>query len=186
MQPRLRNIIYFCPNAQEPVGGIKVILRHSELINKIDYNNIRSSIVFPNDLNFNINWFKHAANIKRDMTFNEKTDLIILPEIWAYRFGTELLKLNIKYGIFVQGGYLIFNGADLGDLPKLKTVYKNANIILSISDDTTRGLELAFKLKAVEIFKAQYSIDSGVFFPSTKKENLITYMPAAFRCIHAM
>lgn len=40
------NIIYFLPADNNPSGGIKTILRHSSLINRLNLQNIKSQIIF--------------------------------------------------------------------------------------------------------------------------------------------
>ena len=174
----ITNIIYFCSNPVTPSGGPKVIVRHSQILNEITDYMITSSVVFPDDLSFNMNWFEHNAIVKRDFNFNHRTDFIMIPEIWALRFGEQLYKNGFSYGIFVQGGYLIFNGANSENFGTLKSVYKNARLILSISDDTTVAINRAFDIPIDEIQKIQYSIDQSIFNSHiSEKENIITFMP---------
>jgi hypothetical protein len=174
----ITNIIYFCSNPVTPSGGSKVIVRHSQILNEITDDKITSSVVFPNDLSFNMNWFEHNAIVKRDFNFNHRTDFIMIPEIWALRFGEQLFKKGFSYGIFVQGGYLIFNNANSENYGTLKSIYKNARLILSISDDTTVAINRAFDIPIDEIQKIQYSIDQSIFNSHIReKENIITYMP---------
>jgi len=97
----MKKIIYFCPQADAPAGGVKVIHRHCELINRLGgssevYYNIKTGRA--------INWFEHNTPIKADNVFNPATDFVFLPEAGMHHFWRELRQLNIDYGIFVQNG----------------------------------------------------------------------------------
>jgi len=175
---KILNIVYFCSSPDSPSGGVKVIIRHSQLIHELGVSGINSCVVFPNNLQYAADWFEHRALIKRDMNFNPTEDFIVIPEIWAMRFGQVLLNEGYRYAIFVQGGYLIFNGANLHDIGELKSVYAGAEVIMSISDDTTNCISRAFDIDVNRIFKSKYSINQEVFFtPQSAKNNIITYMP---------
>jgi len=176
----LSNIIFFVPATDTPVGGIKVMVRHCETINSFDGGAVKSAVFFPQNANFKVTWLEHDVAVKRDDTFDRDTDLIILPEIWAMSYGRRLRAGGFRYGIFVQGGYLIFKEVENlleKDTRELKEIYEGASTVLSISDDTTACLTLAFPAIRDKIFKTRYSLKEDVFFPSHEKENLITYMP---------
>ena len=176
----LKNIIFFVPATDAAVGGIKVILRHCEAINSLEDGSVRSAVFFPENVNFKVTWLDHNVTVRREDAFDRSSDLIILPEIWALSFGKKLLAAGYSYGIFVQGGYLIFKEIENSlesDARALKEIYEGAAIVLSISDDTTASLMLAFPAIGGRIFKTQYSLREDVFFPQGEKENLITYMP---------
>jgi len=176
MANKRKSIIYFCPSSNTPIGGIKVIIRHSELINAMSLENIESFVYYPGNTGFNVTWFEHSASIKRGNKFRLKSDFIVIPEGWAIKFGDALLKIGLKFAIFVQNGYLLLSGCSDEDYIRLRAAYEAANIILSISKDTTECIKLAFPDLDDKIYDVQYSIDSNMFFPGPK-ENLITYMP---------
>jgi glycosyltransferase involved in cell wall biosynthesis len=171
-----KSIIYFCPAYNTPSGGIKVIIRHSELINSISLGNVDSFIYYPGNAGFNVTWFEHTASVKRDNKFRQKSDFIVIPELWAIKLGNALMKSGLKFAIFVQNGYLLFSECGDDAYIRLRAAYEAADIILSISKDTTECIKLAFPDLDHKIYEVQYSIDANIFFPGPK-ENLITYMP---------
>jgi len=178
MDATLRNIIYFCPTVNGPVGGVKVILRHSECIHNLAYAEVDSAVLYPADIDFVYLYHKHSAIVRKDMNFNKNEDLIIIPEIYAFLFGRELRLMGYRYGIFVQGGYLLFENAEHESLDELKRIYNQATVIISISDDTTILIQRAFSVESSKIFKIQYSIDEEIFYPAdNEKENIISFMP---------
>lgn len=176
-----RNLIYFAPAIAWPLGGVKVLVKHSEIINTDNLGGFSSEIFFPEDHNFNLDWFNHNAKTKRDINFNVEEDIIIIPEVWALKYGSELVKKDIKYAIFVQNGYYIFDEIYKGDLPSLlnlKRIYQGAVFILSVSDDTTNCIQEAFQITDDRIFKVIPSVNSLFFkYQQDKKKNIITYMP---------
>ena len=175
MGATLRNIIYFCPTVIGPVGGVKVILRHSECIHNLAYAKVDSAVIYPADIDFEYLYHNHAAIIRRDMNFNKNEDLIIIPEIYALLFGRELRLMGYRYGIFVQGGYLLFENANNESLDELKIIYNQATIIISISDDTTILIQRAFSVESSKIFKIHeciyHQFHSFIFLKSSSKWN---------------
>lgn len=176
-----RNLIYFAPAIAWPLGGVKVIVRQSEMINSLNLDNFRSEIFFPEDHNFTLDWFKNHAKIKRDINFNVEEDIIIIPEVWALKYGSELANKDIKYAIFVQNGYYIFDEIYKGDihsLLKLKNIYQRAAFILSVSNDTNYCIQEALQISNDRIFKVIPSVNSSIFkYERGAKNNIITYMP---------
>ena len=168
-----RSIIYFCPCDNTPIGGIKVLIRHSELINSMSLNGIDSSVYFPTNPKYNVTWFDHSAKIKRNNSFCNKSDFIVIPEVWAVRLGIVLNNLQFKFGIFVQNGYIFRRSDD--DYVKFCEAYEAASVILSISEETTECIKLAFPQVDSKILRVQYSIRDDIFYPKDK-ENVITYM----------
>ena len=183
-------LIWLCPAVNKAVGGVKVIYKQSELANKIlQPLGHKSVILHPNTIFFKINWFKHNATIenqffkwqwtgksslsKIDGCFNPDKHILIIPEVWAAKFGAQLAKLGIPYVIYVQNGYLINQGNRLD----LIEAYGSAQYIMTISDDTSECITMAFPKSADKILRIHYSIDSESFNPNNEKENIITYMP---------
>lgn len=65
----------------------------------------------------------------------------------------------------------------LGDFNQLERVYEQAAFLISVSDDTTANIKLAFPKCADKIIKAPYVIDKAKCIPLAQKKNTITYMP---------
>ncbi len=155
-------------------GGVKIIYQQSEEINNLLSPKFQSQVLHPDNINFICNWFEHSAKIKRNLNFNIKKEFLIIPEVWAEKYAPQCKLLGLKYGIFVQNGYLI---ASTNNNTSTFFAYHNAEIILTISDDTTDCCKLAFPAIASKIMRVHYFVDPNKFKPNQKKNNVITYMP---------
>ena len=205
MKNKKINIIYICIAEKGPSGGGKIIYNHSDIINNLK-NNFTSQVLhikkkkykkWSNSLNkiLNINekkysgwdlsdivvnknfkshWFENKINIKNNFKFDKKKDFVIIPEIFSH-FANELLfEKKIPYAIFAQNGYCL---KPTNNYKALDKAYKNAEFILSYSNDITKCLNLAFPFCKNKIFQTKYAINKNKFNFSTTKKNIITYMP---------
>ena len=167
----MKRVVYFCPNVTAPTGGVKVIHRHSELINQIGGD---SAVFYHVGFNSNkIDWFGHNAVIKTDSVFNPDADFVILPESLIFGFWKELKKLNIEYGIFIQNGYLVRNGIDEKELEEC---YENASLLFCISEDVINCLYQFFPRQIHKVVRVTYSVDTDIF-RFGQKSKTIAYMP---------
>lgn len=167
----MREVIYFCPNDNTPIGGVKVIHRHSELINELGG---RSSVFYHIGANAGkIDWFPHNAVVKTDAVFSPGRDFVILPEALILDFWKELRANNVDYGVFIQNGYLVRIGIEGKDLEEC---YEGAKLLLCISEDVIHCLYQFFPRQVHKIVRLNYSVNTDVFKfgPKTKT---ITYMP---------
>lgn len=172
-----KNIVFILPATKHQAGGIKVICRQSELISKLNPAKITSQILHPESLSHEVSWFEHEAISKTDLLFDPALDLVVLPEFWVIPHAKTLSDIGVKYAIYVQNGYLLSLPLMSHQYDELKEAYKNASLILSISDDTTECIKLAFPDVTAEIIRIYYSVDADKFKASSSKENMITYMP---------
>lgn len=198
----IKNIIFITHAENNPSGGAKVIYRYSQIIDSIkNYssevihikkkrlskfkNSINKRFNFKKNIysgwqlsditcakNFKYNWFNNKIKTKQNFKFNNKTDFIILPEIFAHLADELLIKKKINYGIFVQNGYVINSTNNEQYLYK---AYKNAKFIISISSDTTNCIKLKFPKLKTKILKVSVSLDLGKI-NFDKKRNIIAYM----------
>ncbi|HAM91850.1 MAG TPA: hypothetical protein DCQ10_14415 [Rhodobacteraceae bacterium] len=167
-------IVFFGLAHDKIVGGVKVTYKHAEMIASLG---VQSSVYSPDNLGFNCSWFDHNATIRTEHELNKKSNFIVLPEIWAGRYGKQLLRAGFRYAIYVQNGYYLNSALNWGhSAAEVKEVYENANLILSISKDTTSMISTVYpsvdKKKVIRVFP---HVDDG-FFPG-KKEKIISYMP---------
>ena len=173
----MRSIIYLCPATNSPIGGVKVIVRHAEMIDRLTPPGMTAQIAFPEDASFTIDWFEHAVSVRRHLNFNPTSDFVVVPEFWAPIFGRQLSDLGVPYGIFVQNGYQLTKNVPRERLDELKAIYGASSLILSISEDATASIDLAFPDIRDRIVALQYSIDTAIFSPRASKTRTITYMP---------
>ncbi|MCA3339319.1 MAG: hypothetical protein INF90_12425 [Roseomonas sp.] len=166
-------ITYLCPAVNNAVGGIKVIYKHSEMLTKCG---ISSSVYHPRNPDFMCTWFDHNTTIRRNRPLVTGEDFLVIPEMWALFFGDRCLKTNTDYAIFVQNGYLLELGVPPQQYERLKTIYENARVLMSISTDTTEAICAAYpKLDRSLIHRLLPHISQS--FRPAKKEKIISYMP---------
>ena len=112
-------------------------------------------------------------SIKNNLNFNQNSDFVILPEIYAHLADDLLIKNKIKYAIFVQNGYSI---SFTNNEKKLNRAYSSASFILSYSEDITQCVLLTFPKLKTKIIKIKYSIEQIEISGVLRKKKLITYM----------
>lgn len=183
-------LVYLCHPVKKAVGGVKVIYRQAELVNKLIASHGHSAAVMhPNTWNFKVRWFESQVPIKRgffkwrwvgkpsysniDGFFDASRQMVVVPELWVRKYGDQLVRLKVPFAIFVQNGYYI----NKGDPDVLSLAYQGARCILTISDDASRCVAMAFPGTVDKILRVHYSVDASRFSPKQAKENLITYMP---------
>lgn len=162
------------PRDNQPSGGTKVLYRLVELINVHLASGLRARVCSVEDPAFSCSWFRHQAEHKREYLFDREREFILLPEYLAGHLGPALVESGLAYGLFVQGGYLIHRN---GPLASLRQVYERAAMIISISDDTSRCIEMVFPGLGKQVLRYTYAIAEAFSPPQQGKERLISYMP---------
>ncbi|WP_417448859.1 hypothetical protein [Kordiimonas sp.] len=169
-------IVYFAPATDKAIGGVKVIYQHAALLAE---QGVEACVFHPEQPDFTCSWFDHGAEIKRDTAFNLKDDFFVVPDVWAGTTGLQCMAKRMHFGIFVQNGYLLSEGRMSDGYDSLSRAYEAADVILSISDDTTEMIRLAFpQLPSEKIMRVQLSI--GPAFRNRRrgnKQKLLSYMP---------
>lgn len=183
-------LIWLCHPIKKAVGGVKVIYHQAELVNQMLQPLAHSAVVMhPNTWRFRVKWFVSDVPVERrwlhwrwmgkpslsriDGCFDPEQELVVVPELWARKYGDQLAHLGIPFAIYVQNGYYISKG----DPAALNAAYAGARCILTISDDASRCVAMAFPGTEDRILRVHYSVDAQRFNPNQLKENLITYMP---------
>lgn len=193
-------IFYLCPEYDAPVGGVAVIYRHVEILNK----NGIPAFVLHSKRGYCDQWFykntpiayidnsfrSRALNKLRSLFSKRSTpmirlvgkknaaisrnDIIAVPE----NLGPAIDSIGpgIKKVILNQNCYYTFHGYSLL-LDRLRTPYTHPDTLALLvnSDDGERYLNYAFpRAKTKRFF---LSIDENEFYFCNEKENLITYFP---------
>ena len=169
---RQNSIVFLCPATDVPSGGVKVIYNQAAIINEMQ-EQLAASVLHPLNPEFYCTWFDRGTKIKKDMEFDKSNDFVMIPEFWAVPHAKLLQDIGVRYGIYVQGGYII--GRASGE--ELDAAYHNAALILAISDDTVDCIKMAFPECAARVHRVHYSVDPDKFVASCNKENVICYMP---------
>ena len=166
-------IIYLLPtHNNKPSGGIKVIYQHAEILNSMG---IEASILHLYKPSFFCTWFKNNAIKKQSAVFDISNDFLVIPEVLAGDIGSFCLKNNLKYGIFVQNGYLIQKGKNKNSNSDFLEVYEKAEIILVISEEVKKTVKFIFSsYETKKIIKTRPHIKD--FSNSIKKSFLISFM----------
>ena len=183
-------LIFLCPAIKKAIGGVKVIYRQAELIHKLGQScGFSAAVMHPNTWFFRVRWFDSQVPLKRAFfklrwmgkpsfsnvtgVFDAQRHMVVIPELWARKYGSQLASMGVPYAIYVQNGYYIVKGRPT-DLDK---AYQGARCILTISDDATRCVALAFPGVESRILRVHCALDAQRFKPDQAKENIITYMP---------
>ena len=167
-------ITYLCQNTRAPSGGAKVIYKHTSIINTLFAEIATAQILHANKTSFRCDWDFDNLRFKENYHFDSKNEVYMLHEMWAVRESKVLTQKKIRYGVFVQGSYLINRKASYSEA---KLAYENAFVIVCVSDDIYDCLIYLFPHLKHKVFKITLSIDTHVFSSTGDKENLITYMP---------
>jgi glycosyltransferase involved in cell wall biosynthesis len=169
----MMRIIYGAPLSDTPSGGVKVIYRHSEKLNKLG---MQSAIWHPGDAGFKCTWFDSSVDVIDTSKLIPSLDFLIVPEIWASSYVATLKSMGFRVGIFVQNCYYTHVNLNPGNVNAIDEAYCQADLILSISKDTSKYLMDILNVPKEKIILQRYSVDSRLFKKSVKSK-IITYMP---------
>ena len=168
------NICFLSPASPTPSGGVKVIYRLAELIDKSYAPTIQAEICSVHNPRFRCEWFEHNVKSRGGYKFDSASDFLIIPEYMAGYIGDALLASHIRYAIFVQGGYII---CENHSIEVLAPIYEAAQFVISISKDTTNCVKLFFPDVSNKILQYRYILEGAFSSSLDAKDNLITYMP---------
>ena len=169
----IQRIIYGAPPSDTPAGGVKVIYQNSEYLNSIG---IDSAIWHPNDEDFQCTWFANQIKKIKLKELRSDTDLIVLPEIWASSHVSIFKDAGFKVAIYVQNCYLTHVNLNAENSKAIQDAYVSADLVLSISQDTTGYLKNILNVSEDKIMLQRYSINHDLF-KTGDKQKIITYMP---------
>jgi hypothetical protein len=167
----LKNVIYYSPGINRPIGGVKIIHQHSELINTLG---AKSEVFYAYGDYQKLDWFKHHAKLKSDLRLDPARDFVVLPEALIFDAWKRLKSIGVDYGIFVQNGYLVGKNLQQSEMAQC---YQAAKLIICISEDAVRCVRAFFPEVSGKVIRVTYSVDSILFAPAEQKDNTIAYMP---------
>lgn len=165
-------VTYLCPIPLTVVGGVRMFYIQAEILNALG---VSSFVYHPDKPEFLCDWFEHSLVLRKAQVFTQSKDILIIPEMWALSYGAHCMESRMRYGIFVQNGYQLDHELKPGLEQKLRDVYRNASVVMTISAEVEKFLKLAFPdLNPQKMFRCVPYISSG-FVPKVKKKT-ITYM----------
>lgn len=169
-------IIYLCPEDNTPTGGIKVIYRHVEVLSALG---AEAFVLHPLNPSFRCTWFTSEVRYLDNLNLHTGTDFLVIPELWAAQFGPQCKQFGVRYGIFVQNGYMSMPIKQEDAWP-MTAAYNQADLIFVISDDTAEMVKLNYpQLDPSRILRVQYSVHPrflSIGSSTIKKTPTITYM----------
>src|SRR5688572_7415339 len=131
----MTRIYYACFAHDEPRGGIKVIYRHVDLLNRAGL----EAYVFHPQEKFRVSWFEHDTAIvgPRELarSYDARRDVLVLPEdMIAIPAGRELVEGPGKKVIFNQN--VFFGFGVFGTAPPGRSPYraKGVRAVFAVSD----------------------------------------------------
>jgi glycosyltransferase involved in cell wall biosynthesis len=155
----VNSIYILCPDDNRPVGGIKALYRHADILVRHGYN---ASIIHRKK-GFRCTWFENDTRVDYIHRINPDTfDFVVIPEVNGPR-AAEIFP-DAKKIIFNQNAYYTFTGYSL-DPRERDTAYTNPNLlsVIVVSEDSRAYLAHAFPhLKICRIHK---SVDGARFRP---------------------
>ncbi|WP_457316970.1 glycosyltransferase [Sinomonas sp. RB5] len=171
--PERPTIYYLTPHGARPSGGVRIIYRHVELLNRMG---AQAAVLHARD-NVNLGWFRHAARVEstRTLDFTAK-DILVVPEVYGPFLDT--LPDEVSKVVFNQGAYHTFDDIDFRATSPGYPYSTLANLrgIMTVSQDSRHLLELAFPARPVMVVRN--AIDPRVFFPGEgPRRRAVAYVP---------
>jgi len=182
---RQNRIFYLCPDYSTPVGGVRVLYRHVDILNRNGF----SAAILHRHKGFRCMWFENTTKVSYIGKTNfEASDYIVIPETYGSLYGNSQQRpkarrhfwkmFNSPAGkiIFNQNSYNTFNRNSFQRYD-LGSIYRDKSIIATmvVSENNKQYLKYAFP--SLKIFRIHNSINPHQFFYNEKKKKLISFMP---------
>lgn len=164
-------IFFSCPDIPSATGGIKYLYKHVDTLNE---NGFRAAILHK-CMGFRCAYFDNKTLVAYKGTFAYKAnDYLVLPEI----FGPHLDKIEptVNKIILNQNAFYTFNGYPT-TTEKTHSAYIDGDIKAVLCTSKHIYDSIKFIFSEAKVFKTTLGVDTSVFKYSSKKENIIAYMP---------
>ncbi len=178
-------IYYWSPDYRTPVGGVKILYRHVDILNRNGY----EASVLHRHRGFRCTWFENTTRISYIGKTNLRDDdYLVIPENYgslyinpssrpkAAKVFNRLFANPAGKVIFNQNTYNTFAG-HTASRDDLRTVYKDEGITAAmvVSDDNKEYLAFAFP--DIRIFRIHNAINRDLFAFQENKKRQICFMP---------
>jgi glycosyltransferase involved in cell wall biosynthesis len=153
----VNNLYFFSPDDNNPVGGIKVLYRHVDVLNE---NGFQAAIVHKKK-GFRCTWFENQTRVEYlPQVQPDPFDFAVIPEIHGPHLA-EMVPLAKKV-IFNQNAYLTFREYSF-DLQDMTTAYRDPSVVaaLVVSEDSRHYLSYVFP--ELKVFRLHLGVDVGKF-----------------------
>jgi glycosyltransferase involved in cell wall biosynthesis len=194
-------IYYGCPDKDYPVGGIRVIYRHVDTLNR----NGIEAYVLHHYHPFRCTWFENTTRVAHEVRYSDLSrsfparagrrflralgrprpidplpvlelttdDVLVVPEAMP---GLADIAPGIRKAIFDQNAYLTLAPFALDAEPG-SLLYKDPEVVgaIVVSEDSRHYLETLFP--DLRIRRIHYGIDPELFAFKADKQRQIAYMP---------
>ncbi len=148
---------YLCPHDDRPIGGIRAIYRHVDILNDAGIN----AAVIHSLKGFSCTWFEHETRVRAaNSVALSRQDILVVPE-W-YGPGLASLPVGPRIVVFNQNVYKTFLSLD--DSAPAGAPYRGVpglEAILAVSSDNADYLRYAFP--ELPVTYVRNGIDSTVF-----------------------
>lgn len=192
-------IYYLCPERRHPVGGVRVIYRHVDILNKYG---IDASVVhktrgfrvdwFENDTSIvywrNGYWDKFFAKFKRRSDSDaiielpisqgvkssiDASDILVIPEMYGPDLA-EAYGRGIKKVILNQNCYLTFNGYSF-QRDRVITPYGHKDVLATLINSFDGLKYLRYVYPEIPLHRFRLSIDPNLFSYQASKKRQICF-----------
>ena len=194
-------IYYRCPDKDYPVGGIRVIYRHVDVLNRNGF----EAAVLHHYHPFRCTWFENETRVAHEVRYPDRSsslparawrtsrraagrppdidplpalelgagDVLVLPEVMP---DVPEGEADVPKVVFNQGTYLTLAPYPL-DVDPRALVYRRPEVraAIVVSEDGRRYLETLFPKLPVR--RVHYGIDPKLFAFTREKKRQIAYMP---------
>jgi glycosyltransferase involved in cell wall biosynthesis len=152
------NFIYFlCPDDPRPVGGIKVLYRHVDILNRNGYD----AAIIHKKKGFRCEWFENHTRVDYYGQIKpDPFDFVVTPEMYGPRLMEHFP--GVKKVIHNQNAYYTFIHYNMDPRDKV-TAYTNEDLaaVIVVSDDSAKYLAHVFP--KVKVTRVHNSIDGTRF-----------------------
>jgi glycosyltransferase involved in cell wall biosynthesis len=189
-------VFYRCPDKDYPVGGIRVIYRHVDILNRSGFD----AAVLHHYHPFRCTWFENDTRVAHEVRYPDLSlpvraakravgrpastdpvpalelgagDMLVLPEVMPAVPESEA---DVPKVIFDQNAYLTLAPYVL-DADPAQLVYTRPEVrgAIVVSEDNRRYLETLFP--GLRVQRVHYGIDPELFAFTQGKKRQIAYMP---------
>ena len=167
-RPSPGRIVFLCPDAESPYGGIKVIYQMVDALVDAGFD----AYVWHADPSMEISWFSHKTPALKTPSLKlERPDILVVPEMLGPSYAQTAHKANVV--ILNQGHFHVFRGAGLrSDWPGKYPGWPNAVAVVATSKAIEAFTEFVVR-DEIPVFSVSLSIDSDVFKPSEKQQRIV-------------